>query len=168
MKALTIPKLEWQAIVLVPRLRTAVHHASTMQVDRTFKWTVLQWLHSSEKQLAFVAKRIAETVELTTIDEWNHVQSADNPAGGGKRGIAASAFLDTSWLKGPNFLRTSDWHLKPPDENLRKIRLNKLATDTKPSSELRRNYQHNASTLERRIYSSYEKILLNVAYVMRE
>ena len=45
-----------------------------------------------------VANRIAQIHDLTTIDECNHVQSADKPADVGTHGIATSAFLENNWL----------------------------------------------------------------------
>ena len=83
MKALTIPKLELQAALLSAKLRNKVQRALTLQIEKTFLWTdsttVLQWLNSLEKQPVFVANRVAEILELTTADEWYHIQSADNP-----------------------------------------------------------------------------------------
>ena len=82
----------------------------------TFMWTdsttVLQWLHSLEKQPVFVANRVAEILELTTADEWYHVQSADNPADVGTRGLSVKALLQSSWLSGPKFLKTNEWPFK--------------------------------------------------------
>ena len=95
MKALTIPTLERQASLLASRLRKEVQRALTMRKDKVFMWTdsttVLQWVHSIENQSVFVANRVAEILELTTTDEWNYVQSWDNPADAGSRGISATA-----------------------------------------------------------------------------
>ena len=51
--------------------------------------TVLQWLGSFDKQPIFVANRISEIVQLTTVDQWFHVQTSDNPADAGTRGMSA-------------------------------------------------------------------------------
>ena len=59
MKALTIPKLELQAALLSARLRNDIQKALTLKIEKTFMWTdsttVVQWLHSLEKQPVFVA-----------------------------------------------------------------------------------------------------------------
>ena len=108
MKALTIPKLELQASLLAARLRKEIESALTVRVDNTFMWTdsttVLQWLHSLEKQPVFVTNRVAEILELTTVDEWNYVKSSDNPADAGTREVSANSLRDSPWLKGPSFL----------------------------------------------------------------
>ena len=107
-KALTTPKLELQAALLTARLKDEIQQALTVPVERTFMWTdsttVLQWLHSIDKKPVFVANRVAKIPELTTVDEWNNLPTADNPADAGTRGLSANALLDTPWLKGPNFL----------------------------------------------------------------
>ena len=119
MKALTIPKLELQASFLAARLRKQVEKALTLEISKTFMWsdstTVLQWIHSLHKQPVFVANRVAEILDLTTADEWNYVKSSENPADAGTRGLSAKTLLDSSWLKGPEFLKTSDWPFKPPE-----------------------------------------------------
>ena len=81
--------------------------------------TVLQWLHSIDKKPVFVANRVAEILELTTIDEWNHVPTADNPADAATRGLSANALLDSPWLKGPKFLITPDWPFQLSEEILK-------------------------------------------------
>ncbi|XP_075247024.1 uncharacterized protein LOC142340334 [Convolutriloba macropyga] len=73
MKVLTVPKLELQAALLASRLREEICEALTIQIQRTFMWTdsttVLQWLSSLEKQPIFVANRVSEILEGTTVDQ---------------------------------------------------------------------------------------------------
>ena len=136
MKALTISKLELQAALLAARLRNEVQRALTLQIDRTFMWTdsttVLQWLHSFQKQPVFVANRVAEVLELTTADEWYHVQSAENPADAGNRGLSAKTLLQSSWLKDPEFLKTDQWPFKPSEDF--RLKLKQVKPD--PTDEL--------------------------------
>ena len=128
--ALTIPKLELQVALLSARLRNDIQQALTLEIGKTFMWkdstTVLQWLHSLEKQSVFVANRVAEILELTTVDEWFHVQSADNPADAGTRGLSAKALLESCCLKGPSFLRTSEWLFQPCENFRNKLKQAKL------------------------------------------
>ena len=95
MKALTIPKLELQASLLAARLRKEIENALMVRIDNSFMWTdsttVLQWLHSLEKEPVFVTNRVAEILELTIVDEWNYVKSCDNPADAGTRGLSQFA-----------------------------------------------------------------------------
>ena len=135
MNALTVPKLELQAALLAARLRDEVLCALSLTIDRTFMWsdssTVLQWLTSIEKQPTFVAKRVGEILELTTDDEWHYVSTAHNPDDAGTRGMSATDLLNSCWLTGPDFLKTSDFPFKPPEEFRQKLKLNKGADSTK-------------------------------------
>ena len=175
MKALTIPKLELQAALLSARLRNEVQRALTLQIEKTFMWTdsttVLQWLHSLEKQPVFVANRVAEILELTTADEWYHVQSADNPADAGTRGLSAKDLLQSSWLSGPNFLKTNEWPIKPTEGFRLKLKQTKLDSTDEPSTEsctmLSETQVATAKTFEWQKYGSYEKLLRIAAYVLR-
>ena len=83
MKVMTIPKLELQAALLAARLEQDICRALTVHVNKVYMWTdsttVLQWLNSTSKQPIFVANCVCEILEHTSVDEWNHVASSDNP-----------------------------------------------------------------------------------------
>ena len=176
MKALTIPKLELQASLLAARLRKEVEKALALEISKTFMWsdstTVLQWIHSLDKQPVFVANRVAEILDLTTTDEWNYVKSSENPADAGTRGLSTKSLVSSSWLNGPEFLKTSDWPFKlsEPSKFKPKTDITDQSTE-KPSLKtqiaLSSNADINASTFEWHKYSSFEKLLRVVAYLMR-
>ena len=134
--------------------------------------TVLQRIHSIEKQPVFVANRVAEILELTTTNEWNYVQACDNPADAGTRGLSATALPNSIWLKGPDFLKTSDWPFRPSEHSSFKVKQrNDTSSDEKPSFGgeivLNANVGINTSTFEWQKYSSYEKLLHVAAYILR-
>ena len=135
--------------------------------------TVLQWLHSLEKQPVFVTNRVAEILELTTADEWNSVKSIDNPADAGTRGLSANSLRDSPWLEGPSFLRTHDWPFKTPKHVEIKLKTKKSDfpnSDEKTSeflTALSATVIGIATTFEWQKYSSYEKLLRVVAYIFR-
>ena len=110
MKPLSIPKLELQASHLAARMKDEICKALEISIDRTFLWTdsttVIQ-------QSTFVANRVSEVLELTTVDQWNHVGTADNPADVETRGLPAEALVNSCWLRGPSFLFTSEWPFQP-------------------------------------------------------
>ena len=174
MKALTIPKLELQAALLAARLKDEIQLALTVPVERTFMWTdsttVLQWLHSIDKKPVFVANRFAEIIELTTVDEWNHVPTADNPADAGTRGLPVNALLNSPWLKGPKFLMTSDWPFQPSEKILKTKLKNSDPHEVKTEPETTTNtasVSSNVLTLEWQKYSSYCTVLRIVPYILR-
>ena len=177
MKALIIPKLELKAALLAARLKAKVQKALTITVDRTLSWTdittVLQWFHSIDKQPVFVANRVAEIHELTTVDEWNHVPIVDNPADAGTRGLSAKALLESTWFKVPASPGTSDWPFQPSDvimkSKVKKRDPDKVATETKYQEMTANttNVVSNALTLEWQKYSSYEKLLRILVFILR-
>ena len=102
MKMLSFPKLELQAALLASRLKDDIEKALTLSISKVFMWTdsttVLQWLNSTSKQPVFVENRVAEILESTSIDQWFHVLSGDNPADTGTRGITADSLKQSSWV----------------------------------------------------------------------
>ena len=177
MKALTIPKLELQAALLAARVKDEIQQALTVPVERTFMWTdsttVLQWFHSMDKKPVFDANRVAEVFELTTVDEWNHVPTADNPADGGTRGLPANALFDSSWLKGPKFLMNPDWPFQPSEEilktKLKNYDSNEINTDPvfQETTANTASVSPNVLTFKWQRYSSYEKLSRIVDFILR-
>ena len=127
MKALSIPKLELQAALLATRLKDDIMTTLTVYINHVYMWTdsttVLQWLNSTEKLSVFVANRVGEILESTTIDEWYHVLSGNNPADTGTRGVSSEALKDSSWVIGPSILKTTDWPFITDERVINKIRL---------------------------------------------
>ena len=127
MKALSIPKLELQAALPATRLKYDILKALTVNINQvhmcTDSTTVLKWLNSSDKLPVFVANRVGEILESTSIDEWHNVLSGDNPADSGTRVISSEALKDSSWVTGPSILRTTDWLFIPDERAINKIRL---------------------------------------------
>ena len=127
MKALSKPKLKLQAALPATRLKYDILKALTVNINQVYMWTdkttVLQWLNSGDKLSVFVANRVGEILESTSIDEWHHVLSGDNPADSGTRAISLEVLKDSSWLTGPSILRTTDCLFIPDERAINKIRL---------------------------------------------
>ena len=127
MKALSIRKLELQAALLATRLKDDILTAHTVCINHVYmctdRTTTLQWLNSTEKLPVFVANRVGEILESTTIDEWHHVLSGDNPADTGTRGISSEALMGSSCVIGSSILRTTGWPFIPDERVIKKIRL---------------------------------------------
>ena len=83
-------------------MRQEMQRAVSLNVEGCFMWTdsttVLQWLHSVEKQPVFIADRVSEILELTKVDEWNLKPMSDNPADAGTRGFPATALFESRQL----------------------------------------------------------------------
>ena len=174
MKTLTVPKLELQAALLAARLREEICKALTVPVQNTFMWTdsttVLQWLNSLDKQPIFVANRVSEILEGTSVDQWHNVASHANPADAGTRGMSSGALEKSSWLHGPQFLRTSDFPFQPNTYVVKNIKLKSHspeASSSEKTSTLITDVFKSDFSLPFRKFSSYPKLLRILAYCMR-
>ena len=167
-KALSIPKLELQAVLLAARIKVLVVDALTIQVQRVYMWTdsttVLHWLQSTSKQSVFVANRIAEILDLTTIDQWNHVSTNNNPADIATRRIEIHNLQESSWLKGPTFLLTEEL----PLSDLQSLTLNTTVLSTAENEvSLVSNFAGHFTFLDWKKFSSFTKYLRIVACMLR-
>ena len=127
MKVMTVPKLELQAALLAARLKMEICRALTVDVDKVVMWTdsaiVLQWINSIKKHPIFIANRVSEILENTRVDQWNHVATWDNPADAGTRGMSAEVLQSSSWVTGPDFLRTKQFPFVPNTDVVDNIKL---------------------------------------------
>ena len=171
MNPLSIPKLELQASLLAARMKDEICKALEISIDRTFLWTdittVIQWLHSSEKQSTFVANRVSEVLELSTVDQWNHVGTADKPAVVGTRGLPAEALVNSCWLKGPSFLFTSEWPFQPKTDVQSVLKGSLRGTVPDCVSYISKSEVSSMKVFPWRNFSSYCKVLRIMAYLMR-
>lgn len=68
---------------------------------------MLHWLKSANKKLpVFVAHRVGEIQDLTSIEDWNHVGTKENPADLVSRGCNPKELLSSNlWWQGPAWLQ---------------------------------------------------------------
>ena len=127
MKVLNVPKLELQTALFAARLKREITQALNVTVNQVFMWTdsttVFQWINSNEKQPIFVANRVCEILEYTSVDQCNHVATKDKPADAGMRGMSAEILQLSSWVKGPHFLTNSRFPFVPNKDVIKNIKL---------------------------------------------
>nr|XP_033199424.1 uncharacterized protein LOC117161785 [Bombus vancouverensis nearcticus] len=127
LKYQTIPRLELSGALLLTSLMSTVQQALSHKITRTIYWTdstiVLHWLNTSPHTLkTFVANRVSEIQTKTSIRDWRHVPTDDNPADLISRGQTPEEFLrPTIWQHGPAWLYQSEgywptWALTPQIE----------------------------------------------------
>jgi len=111
LKAISIPRLELCSAQLLAQLMVQVKNALELTITKTYYWTdssiVLHWIKATNKKLpVFVAHRIGEIQELTSMDEWNHVGTKENPADLMSRGITPNELkISQLWWSGPQWLQ---------------------------------------------------------------
>ena len=101
--------------------------------------TLLQWLNLSTKHPLFVANRVSEILEHTSVDESNHVASSDNSADADTRGVSAEILQSSCWVDGPDFLRTKHFPFALRTE---------LVNNIKPGITTKENDNSNTSLVE--------------------
>ena len=118
---MTVAKLEMQAAVFGVRLLELIFEEHDIEVDRivhrTDTTTVQQWLHANKNKQppVFVANKVAEILESSTINQWRHVGGKLNPADIGTRGMTVEDLKESEWLSGPAWLtKTEDACPKAP------------------------------------------------------
>ena len=178
MKVMTVPKLELQATLLAARLKRKICRALTVTVDKVFMWTdstiVLQWVNSTNKHTFFIANRVSEILENTSVDQWNHVATCDNPADAGTRGMSAEILQLSSWVRGPDFLRTKQFPFVPNTDVVDNIKLSVVTKEQEDdsisslaASVTKPPKVQSINLIPFDKFSSYQKLLHVTAYVLR-
>lgn len=115
LKALTVPKLELSAALLLAELVNEI--SNTLENKYEYHcWSDsmvgLSWLREeSSNYNVFVANRVSRIQNLTKNMSWHHVPTSINPADILSRGATPEELLNSNlWKEGPNFL-------KQPSEN---------------------------------------------------
>lgn len=109
-KVISIPRMELCGALMSVQLCEQLSATNLLKNATVYFWTdseiLLHWLRKSSDQLkVFVANRIAKIQRRTTIQQWNHVKSAENPADLLTRGISVSEMLASKlWWHGPDFI----------------------------------------------------------------
>ena len=98
---------------------------------------------SLHKQAAiFIANHVCEILEHTSVDEWNHVASGNNPADSGTRGKSAEVLQSSSWMRDPNFLRTKELPFDPSTEVVKNLKIGIVTKETKKMTKPIRHWPH--------------------------
>ena len=161
-KYMTIPKLELQAAMTAVRLKNTLVLEHRLNIDSIIFWsdssTVIQWIkNSTKKQPVFVANRVAEILESTSVDQWRHVPGEQNPADYGTRGLTVSSLKESTWLTGPAWLLDEEnkWPQTMP------------LADEATSEETQLLVSHQSSLLDWERYSSFSKVINIIARILR-
>ena len=132
-KVMTALRLELQAALLAARLKWEICRALTVTVDKVFMSTdsiiVLKWINATNKHPIFFANRVSEILENTIGDQWNQVATCDNPADAGTCGMSAEVLQSSSWMRGPDFMRTKLFPFVPNTHVVDNIKLGAITKE---------------------------------------
>ena len=111
-KPTTISRLELSAAVLSVKVGTYLAKELTYEDITHVYWTdnkiVIGYINNDAKRFhIFVANRIQEIHERSSLGDWRHVKRMDNPADSASRGLEVTELVHNSmWWNGPEFLRS--------------------------------------------------------------
>ena len=110
----TVPRLELTATVCSVKISQQLRHRLSYHIDQEYFWTdsnvVLGYISNESRRFhVFVANRVQEIQNSTSVEQWNHVESKQNPADEASRGVKSQELLHSCWINGPAFLwKTED------------------------------------------------------------
>ena len=109
LKSITIPRLELSAAVLSTEvsclLQSELSYSELKQVYWTDSKIVLGFIANTTKRFQiYVANRVQRIRDCSSIDQWYHVRTAENPADLVSRGCTGTELLKSSWFRGPDYL----------------------------------------------------------------
>ena len=114
LKPVTVPRVELTADVCSVRISQQLRREFSYHIDQEYFWTdskvVLGYISNESRRFhVFVANRVQEIQNSTSVEQWNHVESKQNPADEASRGVKSQELLHSRWINGPAFLwKTED------------------------------------------------------------
>ena len=133
--AVTIPRLELNSTLLAVELAETIVTEISLKIDDQRFYTdsqvVMGYLTNRTKRFyVYVANRVQRILKFTTSSQWSHIPTHVNPADHATRSVAAENLEATSWLQGPDFLKSPEeltsmltsektFHTLPDDAEIR-------------------------------------------------
>ena len=164
----SIPKLELQAAVYAVRLKCQIVENHSVKPDKVQFWsdsaTVVKWVQSdARKYKQYVANRIGEILESSSVSSWRWLPGAENPADDATR-FNLQYKVGNRWQNGPTFLKMPESSWPSPDRS---------GCQDECATEQRSKYfvlstnavSNNVINFER--FSNYRRLKRCVAWMMR-
>ncbi|XP_064647116.1 uncharacterized protein LOC135499969 [Lineus longissimus] len=113
-KTTSIPRLELQAARLAVRICQTIQDEITYNISSLVFWTdsqtVLKYIANDSRRFnVYVANRVAEIRDVTSVDQWRHCPGVENPADDASRGLSPMDMnMQHRWFRGPEFLLMSE------------------------------------------------------------
>ena len=117
LKTVTVPRLELQGAALSVKIAKYLDTEMKLNNLKHHFWTdskiVLAYLANESRRFhVFVANRVSQILDFSSVGQWHHVISEDNPADHASRGRGVGELNLSSWFRGPKFL----WNTELPME----------------------------------------------------
>lgn len=175
LKAVSIPRLELCAALLLAKLSKKVIESLKLNIDIIKFYTdstiVLAWIRTEPHVLkTFVANRVSKIQQLTDPQQWHHINTTENAADILSRGSDVDKLLQPNdWWTGPRFLQIDDQvdsatPLVPDSEE--------YSCELKPDVDISHTYlniQNTNDTMDKIINCSnnYSKLIRVLCFIYR-
>ncbi|XP_055522707.1 uncharacterized protein LOC129716889 [Wyeomyia smithii] len=156
-KPMSVLRLELKGCVIGARLAKHVQEHHRIRIDRRFYWTdsttALSWIRADPRNYRpYVAHRIGEILEVSSVAEWRWVPSKLNPADEATKWGKGPYFSDESkWFAGPTFLQLPEEEWPHPVEatvaTTEEVRMTVLLHTTKKFTVFCERFSHWESLL---------------------
>lgn len=172
LKVISLPRLELCAALLLSRLASRIIPNLNLKISKSYFWSdssiVLAWITSpSNKWKTFVAHRVGEIQERTSITDWSHVDTKENPADIISRGCCPSKLESMSlWWFGPEWLIKNELKYPTLNKIVNSMKLEIPEAREVTSSNVCTNAQKD-TLLSINNYSSINKSIHVIAYCLR-
>lgn len=109
----TIPRLELCAAVLAVEMAELIAQELDLDIQSVTFYTdstiVLGYINNTSRRFyVYVANRVNRIRKSTQPEQWHHVTTDHNPADHATRPIPAGLLGETSWFRGPAFLKQTE------------------------------------------------------------
>ena len=99
LKHITIPRLELSAALVAVKVSTLFNIGLSYENIVNVFWTdskvVLGYISNDSRRFkVFLANRVQQIQNATSPQQWNHVESEDNPADDASRGLKAEQLVE--------------------------------------------------------------------------
>ncbi|XP_049287301.1 uncharacterized protein LOC125765857 [Anopheles funestus] len=164
-KAITTPRAELLAALLLARMVVKFLNATELQIESVHLWSdskiVLSWLNKSPELLqTYVSNRVREIQQLDQSFHWHYISTYENPADLISRGVTPKKLISSTmwWRPWPLQVITKNAdELEIPDNELPEMRSGMTLTMTVPFERF--------AMFER--LSSFTKMVRSMAYLVR-
>ena len=165
LKITSIPRLELMAALIGTRFAKFICDNHKITISKKFYWsdskTVLRWINSDHRKYSqFVAFRITEILELSSIKDWRWIPTKHNVADEATKWARKPKVATTSrWFQGPEFL------YRPQDDWQSAQAFNEDTTEERIHELFQTTVKENL--IDEKRFSKWNRILRATAYVLR-